>query len=144
MSISICYCVSCFIFDFWAYVFNGIRNIKYGRKFHFVGIYFSKFIFHLKFEKNSRFFRVLNLNSILNSKLWSLKCMIIFFLVCCGIPSIELVQKILTGYYLLVHNYYHLLKCKKAPDSDIFQGFFFQFLNSKYKSNTLFDEWYGY
>ena len=36
--------------------FYGIRNMKYGRKFPFGGIYLSKFILRLKFEKNSRFF----------------------------------------------------------------------------------------
>ena len=31
--------------------FNGTRNMNYGRKFHFAGIYLFKFILHLKFEK---------------------------------------------------------------------------------------------
>ena len=30
--------------------FNGNRNMNYGRKFHFVGIYLFKFILHLKFH----------------------------------------------------------------------------------------------
>ena len=34
----------------------GIINMKYGRKCPFGGIYLSKFIFRLKFEKSSRFF----------------------------------------------------------------------------------------
>ena len=37
---------------------NGTRNMNYGRKFHFVGIYLFKFILRLKFQKGSRFFRV--------------------------------------------------------------------------------------
>ena len=40
-------------------VFKGIRSMKHGRIFHFAGISLSKFIFCLKFEKSSRFFRVL-------------------------------------------------------------------------------------
>ena len=112
--------------------FNGFRNMKSCRKFHFAGIYLSKFIFRLEFEKNSRFFRVLNSNSILNSKLWYLKWWYYFFLVCCSIPSIELVQKILTGYHLLVHNYYHLLKCKKSSWFWHFSGVFFNFWTQSY------------
>ena len=38
--------------------FNGTRNMNYGTKFHFAGIYLFKFILHLKFEKSSRFSRV--------------------------------------------------------------------------------------
>ena len=32
--------------------FNGTRNMKHGRKFHFVGIYLFKSILHLKFERS--------------------------------------------------------------------------------------------
>ena len=37
--------------------FNGIRNMKYGRKFHFAGIYLSIFIFCLEFEKKFKIFQ---------------------------------------------------------------------------------------
>ena len=69
--------------------FNRTRNMKHGRKFHFAGIYLSKFIFRLKFKKSSRFFRIFF--QLSNSKLRSLKRMILNFLVYCSIPSISFV-----------------------------------------------------
>ena len=65
--------------------------MKHGRKFQVGGIYLSKFILCLKFEKSSNIFRVFL--QLLNSKLRSLKCMILNSLVCCSIPSIGLVYK---------------------------------------------------
>ena len=56
--------VSCFINVFCVFLtfellfFSRIRNMKHGRKFHVDGIYLSKFILCLKFEKSPRFLRV--------------------------------------------------------------------------------------
>ena len=37
--------VLCFVFDFWAIIFNGTRNMKHGRKFQFVGIIYSNLFY---------------------------------------------------------------------------------------------------
>ena len=66
MSISIYYCVLlCYLnllfrvlfLAFELMFFNGIRNMKYGRKFYFGGIYLSKFILRLKLEKKFKDFQ---------------------------------------------------------------------------------------
>ena len=50
--------VFCVLFlTFELLFFNGTRNMNFGRKFFFAGIYVFKFILHLKFEKCSRFSR---------------------------------------------------------------------------------------
>ena len=48
----------CFVFSFFFnIIFNGTRNMKHGRKFHFAGTYLFKFILRLEIENNSRYFR---------------------------------------------------------------------------------------
>ena len=71
--------------------------------------------------------------------------MILNSLVCCSILSIGLVQKILIGYHLFVHNY-HVLKFEKNLQFLIFfVFFFFQFLNSKlgYLMNCMITKFFG-
>ena len=53
-----------FIFDFWTIIFfNGIRNMKHGRRFHFAGICISKFIYFTVFKGFFFFFSTLNSKS---------------------------------------------------------------------------------
>ena len=104
--------VLCILFlTFELLFFNRTRNTKHGRKFYVGGICLSKFILCLKFEKSRIFLRFFF--QLLNSKLWSLKCVILNSLVCCSIPSIGHVQKFLIGYHLFFYNYY-VLKFEKT------------------------------
>ena len=109
------------------YYFSAVY-IKHDRKFYFVGIYLSKFILCWKFEKSSIFSR--STCNVINSKSWSLKCMMLNSLVCCSILSIlRLCKKIRVWCYLFVHNNHH----------DIFQ--FFSIFELKI---MVFYELYGY
>ena len=121
------FCVLFFIF-----IFNGTRDMKNGRKFHFAGIYLFKFISRLKiatFKLKSVIFEVYD--TYFFEMLWYSQ-------------HRAFLKKIPIGYHLFLYNH-HVLKFEKNLQLLIVSMFFFQFLNSKcgYLKNCMTTKLFG-